>query len=333
MLAAIVLAIILALVVLWRAPQLQVRSYQRRYPLLAAAELMKGENDFRATLAQVIGGVAVLAGLYFTATTFRLQQEGQITDRINKAVEQLGSDKPDVSLGGVYQIARIADDSDRDHWPMMQVLMSYVERRAPLPDLGPDARQQQCAPNSRYDSSETPDYNVQAVANVIRTRKSDTETSDQQVSIVHAKLRFIDLRGANMKGAKLIGNDMLGAALSDALLDGGSQLNYSLLNHANLTDTHLSNANLYHACLVRSQLTGADFKRAHLQYADLRNVVDASGADFTDAELENADFRGADVSKAKGLKAEQFAAVRIDCYTQLPSNLASVKSVLKCEGE
>ena len=45
MLAAIVLAILVALVVLWKLPQLQVQKYHRRYPALAAAELMKGEND------------------------------------------------------------------------------------------------------------------------------------------------------------------------------------------------------------------------------------------------------------------------------------------------
>jgi hypothetical protein len=35
--------------------------------------------------------------------TYRLTQQGQITDRYTKAIEQLGSDKLDVRLGGIYR--------------------------------------------------------------------------------------------------------------------------------------------------------------------------------------------------------------------------------------
>jgi hypothetical protein len=49
-------------------------------------------------------GIAALAGLVFTARTYRLTQEGHITDRYTKAIEQLGSDKLDVRLGGIYAL-------------------------------------------------------------------------------------------------------------------------------------------------------------------------------------------------------------------------------------
>src|SRR5271157_1579991 len=78
---------------LWKIPEWQVRAAKKTYGArqLSAADLLKAENDRRSTLAQVFGGLAILIGLYFTGQTLRLQQEGQITDRINKAVEQLGS--------------------------------------------------------------------------------------------------------------------------------------------------------------------------------------------------------------------------------------------------
>jgi len=34
--------------------------------------------------------------------TYRLTQQGQLTDRYTRAIEQLGSDKQDVRLGGIY---------------------------------------------------------------------------------------------------------------------------------------------------------------------------------------------------------------------------------------
>src|SRR5438093_12794211 len=60
---------------------------------LTAAERLKAENDLRTTLIQMIGGGALLGGLYFTGRTFQLNREGQVTDRFTKAIEQLGSDK------------------------------------------------------------------------------------------------------------------------------------------------------------------------------------------------------------------------------------------------
>jgi hypothetical protein len=44
-----------------------------------------------------------------------LSREGQATDRYTKAIEQLGSDKIDVRIGGIYALERVARDSPRDH--------------------------------------------------------------------------------------------------------------------------------------------------------------------------------------------------------------------------
>jgi hypothetical protein len=54
-----------------------------------------------------------------------IAREGQITDRFTKAIAQLGEQGPEklaVRLGGIYALERIARDSERDHWPMMEVL-------------------------------------------------------------------------------------------------------------------------------------------------------------------------------------------------------------------
>ncbi len=78
----------------------------------------------------------VLAGLYFTAQTLRIgqetlrvNQEGQITERFTKAIEQLGSSKLEVRIGGIYALERIARDSARDHGPIMSVLTAFVRER------------------------------------------------------------------------------------------------------------------------------------------------------------------------------------------------------------
>jgi uncharacterized protein YjbI with pentapeptide repeats len=327
--AALSTIAIAALLVLWMVPKLQVLNYKRRFLELSAADMLAGENNFRATLAQILGGAAVLTGLYYTAETFRLQQDGQITDRINKAVDQLGSDQIDTSLGGIYELARIADDSDRDHWPVMQILTAYVERHAPLPVM--QAGTNRCDPSDSYDASQTPEYRVQAVANVLRARNSSKELADQHLSVVHTVLRRIDLSHADLRGAMFIGDDLVGGVLVGTTFGNGSRLSFSLLNYANLSGSHLDHAQLQNTCLVRAQLTGTDFSFSNLEHADLRNIVEADGTDFTAAAMDNADLRWADLRKVKGLTSEQIEKATADCTTQLPTSLSALQSSLKCQ--
>ncbi len=98
---------------------------------------LKLEDDTRKTFAQIVGGAVLLGGLVFTFNTFRLQQstyqlqqEGQFTDRFTKAVTQIGDEKLEVRLGGLYALERIAKDSPKDHWTVMEILSAYVREKA-----------------------------------------------------------------------------------------------------------------------------------------------------------------------------------------------------------
>ena len=78
----------------------------------------------------------------YTARNFRLSREGQVTDRYTKAIEQLGSDKLDVRIGGIYALERVARDSRRDHPTVMEVLAAFVREhsREQWPPSADDAR-------------------------------------------------------------------------------------------------------------------------------------------------------------------------------------------------
>jgi hypothetical protein len=50
-----------------------------------------------------------------------------LTERFTRAVEQLGNKESlTIRLGGIYALERIAQDSERDHWTVMEVLCSFV---------------------------------------------------------------------------------------------------------------------------------------------------------------------------------------------------------------
>ncbi len=107
-------------------------------------------QDLILALAQILAGAALLSGLYFTWRTLQVNQEGQITERFTRAIEQIGSQQLEVRLGGIYALERIARDSERDHWTIMEVLTAYVRKHAPeessrggsvpteVPDPAPD---------------------------------------------------------------------------------------------------------------------------------------------------------------------------------------------------
>lgn len=56
----------------------------------------------------------------------RRDQDKLFTERYTQAVTQLESDKAAVRLGGVYALARIADDSERDRPTCLEVLCAYL---------------------------------------------------------------------------------------------------------------------------------------------------------------------------------------------------------------
>jgi hypothetical protein len=62
--------------------------------------------------------------------TAELTEQGQVTERYTKAIEQLGSDKLDIRIGGIYALERIARDSARDHPAVIEVLAAFVREHS-----------------------------------------------------------------------------------------------------------------------------------------------------------------------------------------------------------
>jgi hypothetical protein len=82
--------------------------------------------------------IAAIGALVFNGVTARdanrqieLAQQGQITDRYSKAVEQLGSSSVDVRLGGVYALESVMRDSHDDQPTVIQILSAFVRTNIP----------------------------------------------------------------------------------------------------------------------------------------------------------------------------------------------------------
>lgn len=62
--------------------------------------------------------------------------EGQITERFTRAIDQLGSDKLQIRLGGIYALVSIANESDKDYWQFMEILTADVRKNSSTERIG-----------------------------------------------------------------------------------------------------------------------------------------------------------------------------------------------------
>jgi hypothetical protein len=80
---------------------------------------------------------ALVAGLAIAGVTLmrhfaqtEADRQRRITESFSKAIEQLGSDKIAVHLGGIYTLERISRESADDYWTVMETLCAFVRERA-----------------------------------------------------------------------------------------------------------------------------------------------------------------------------------------------------------
>jgi uncharacterized protein YjbI with pentapeptide repeats len=344
---------IVAFLVVWKLPALQVA----RLKALTDENRFDRENEARKTVAQILGGVFVLAGVYSSVQTLNLSREGQITDRFTKAIEQIGAvdagkPKLEVRLGGIYALERVARDSERDHRVIMEVLTTYVREHSPRIK----SEVLQVVPKAPRSAD------IQAIITVLGRRNAHHDEGPLNLS--NTDLSGTDLRGGNFSSAifssadlskadlskgNLAGSDLSDANLHDAFLQkadlsganlSGARINDAVLRNAILTGTNLRGASLYrtrlheailwHADLMHADLRSADLTGADLEGADISEATLGGASligahlgfvDFSETDLSDADLSGADLTFVKSLSQDQIDSTRGNALTKLPPGL------------
>jgi Pentapeptide repeats (8 copies) len=241
-----------------------------------APSLQTARDAARGRLLTLLAGLFAVGALLYTARnyslsrrTFELTEQGQVTERYTKAVEQLGSDKLDVRIGGIYALERVARDSARDHPTVMEVLTAFIREHShdQWPPPVPSSRMTRITRRERFrargrkeERSTQPD--VQAALTVVGRRAAKRDI--QPIDLTRA-----DLTRANLEGANLTGADLTGANLDRATLTGANLVNATLIGvHFSLRKLEFA-ALLVGADLSFANLTGADLTGAIIDYADL----------------------------------------------------------------
>ncbi|MDH6521489.1 hypothetical protein M2163_001521 [Streptomyces sp. SAI-135] len=292
---------------------------------VAAQDRLKAVNDVRTTLFQVVGGLVLLFGAYATWRQLRVSQEGlratqegYVTDRFSRAVDQLGSDKLDVRIGGLHALWRIAEQSTRDREAIISIQAAYLRTHLPWPPAGPE--------------SPAADVSINDIA-PLETRAADAQVALTALGVLcrQREQSWVNLSGTDLRRADCDGLWFPEVNLDRACMEAAG------LYHANLTQASLASVNLRHAdlttailrrtrCvladvraakLVETDLRDADFTSTDLREANLRKAV-AHGAVFHRADLRMADLRGTDLSTADLVEARLTGAL-VSEHTRWPA--------------
>ena len=258
--------------------------------------------QFIATFAQILGGIAIFIGIYFAWGNLITARESQITERFTRAIDQLGNPNLEIRLGGIYGLERIANESEKDYWPIMEILTAYVRKNSHVSNYIEKIKS-----NNKpilVDKNNFPDVqkiifdsfdpqaislDIQAILTVIGRRKK---------SLNNWESNRLHLRKTYLEGADLVEVHLEGADIRWAYLEGAN-LNKARLEGAHFGGAHLKEARLEGAHLIGSHLEWANLSEAHLERANL----------FM-AHLEGADLLGAHLEGAKNLTIDQLSKVK-----------------------
>lgn len=232
----------------------------------------------------------------------------RITELYSKSVDQLGSDKAAVRLGGLYALERLANSNRTQQETIGNVICAYLRMSHIQPgDLPDDPTPEQ---RDRHDQFMQEREIRQTALEILARHNNKQHLSEHwpalRIRIERADLAGMDLSQMDLSGAILTRADLTGAKLVNADLTG-AYLVQANLTGATLAGADLTVANLLHADLVNAFLPGADLSGAILTHVDLSggtlaatNLAGANlvGGNLTDAFLSDADLTGANLTDA-----------------------------------
>lgn len=274
------------------------------------------ENPYLSVIVAVSGIIISIIALHYNRKqTFAAEknisiaQEGLkngLIEQLRGAVDQLGNEKLEIRLGGIYALERISNESEKDYWPIMEILTAYV-------------RENSSAEISEFSEVRTISSDIQAILTIIGTRKysfrkgEDKRLELQGTYLQNANLIEAHLEGINFEGAHLEGTNFEEAHLEKTDLIEVHMKKTSLVE-AHLEGAHLNEAHLVEETnLMNAHLEGAYLMNAHLEGATL-GKVHLEGARLSGAHLEGTYLNEAHLERANLINAHLKGASLINAY-------------------
>lgn len=341
MVAVIAIAAVLILLAICLVPGWVTRGKQ-----LTENERLTIENDIRKTVAEVVGGLAVIGGFVFTWQTvaatwgaLELRRQEQTDERFTNAVGQLKEPSEAVQVGAVYGLARVAATSEPHRTMVAEVLTTFVHtgtQRRPK-GLAVSGAVRQALRYLTRRRAEPWHVDLQAIHLDVGWPFEGAYVAgrDDDLDAVGPKGSESTWLGMSLEKAVLVEADFTDATLGLHLpapeVDRRTRLVGEWLSsvHGATHDIDAAEARRYvfrSATLNGACVAGANFTRAHVEGVDFTDA-DLSAAYFTNAHVDGATFYGANLSGAQmastGVSQEQVSAACSDKTTRLPKGIVA----------
>ncbi|HEY7876207.1 MAG TPA: pentapeptide repeat-containing protein [Actinomycetota bacterium] len=263
------------------------------------AQRLGVENEIRRTIIQMLGGAFVLASVFFTYQTVRVSQEsleltarGQITERFTRAIDQIGNERLDVAIGGIYALGQLARESRTEHAAIMEILTTYIHEHSP------DRMPKECGTSPI-------EGDVQAAINVIADRNIAFDATGSTIELDDVNLAAGDFSSGNFDYVVFSGSCLHeanfqyaqteNADFSTSAYQASEVFDPTILEGALFNDAHAAGANFeavqaWPIDMVNADLRGANLSRANL--GGVRGPAAKLGSDLTCVDLRDAELVG-----------------------------------------
>jgi hypothetical protein len=216
------------------------------------------------------------------------------TSQLSSVPNSVTEPNIEVRLGAIYALERIAKDSERDHWPIMEVLCAYIRnpQNSGTPVL-PESGKAFTAESRK--SVRSPRIDVQAALTVIGRRPPE------RIQYEVANGLRLNFEGANLQDAILSHADFSRASFKRAALDlaridfarletanlWGASMDSAIFQYCRLRDACFASSTLSNASIIHSSAQNCLFHKAYLYQATFFQS-DLDGARLFDTNLQQA---------------------------------------------
>ncbi len=195
----------------------------------------------------------------------------------------------EVRLGAIYALERIAQDSERDHVQIMEILCAYVRENSGREDLNlpigeptPYQWVHWASPNLQ-----TSRLDVDAALTVVG-RRSEARKQHERERGYRPEFEEVTLHAKVIRRADLTGADFFSA-----------QMQGIMIGHMKLNGARFRLAQLQAATFISTEFKGTDFTNAKLDGAFIRGSEMDAETKFEGASLEGVALHRVDLTKVK----------------------------------
>lgn len=320
--------------------QLDLARQQHEAQASAALEQIKiAQNQYELQTRTALDQIKLAQERHDEQT--KADKRRRIVESLSKAIEQLGSDKLQVRIGGIYTLERIYTEESYDDYRVIVEILTALVREGSHSD-------RKISPGSGIDLtsqySELPG-DVATAMTVLKRRpewgrrieidqKMSLDFRGSNLSRIDFRLSSqwagfflrIDLNNANLEQSDFSYSKCESVNFFSSKLSGASFMGTKIYNCA-FSYADIKSVNFSFADLHGVYFFSANLSEAHFEFAQLNNVEFANanlrganflGADFTGAKLNGADLTNAFMFEAKNLTLEQLADAKGNRATRLP---------------